>query len=396
MQGINVMPQATDRSLLELQRETEQTRAGLTQTVEQLKTSVSDTASEIRHRISPENIKAEVSDYVRSRGEKMLEDLTSAARRNPMQAVAVGASVAYPLFRFARAIPLPILMVGAGLFFAGSKTGQSLTQKASDMASDLSGEVGRRGHELSAQVGATINIAKGAVSDAAERVGGAVSAGTDQIRRASSSGEISLGDRLKDSAVSLGDAISTGTADIKESASGMARSAVDSSRDFVADTATTLRNAASSATDAGLEAARGARDKAADYSNRAGKTLLETIQENPLLVAGVGLLVGGLIASALPSSNLEDDLVGEAASEANRRAANAASQGFDAAKSFAGEMLESVARQAGAEGLTPDKFDETARDIGQRVRRVAENAVTTAFDPDKSTKHTPAEEIRHG
>jgi hypothetical protein len=55
-----------------------------------------------------------------------------------------------------------------------------------------------------------------------------------------------------------------------------------------------------------------------------------------------------------------------------------------------------VARQAGAEGLTPDKFDETARDIGQRVRRVAENAVTTAFDPDTATKHTPAEEIRHG
>ena len=63
------MQQASDRSLRELQRETEQTRAGLTQTVEQLKTSVTDTASEIRQRISPENIKAEVSDYVRSKGE---------------------------------------------------------------------------------------------------------------------------------------------------------------------------------------------------------------------------------------------------------------------------------------------------------------------------------------
>src|SRR6185369_10183198 len=119
-----------------------------------------------------------------------------------------------------------------------------------------------------------------------------------------------------DSAVSLGDAISTGTADIKESASGMARSAVDSSRDFVAGTAAIVRTAALSATDAGLEAARGARDKAADYSNRAGNTLLDTIQENPLLVAGVGLLVGGLIASALPKSDLEDDLVGDAAAAA--------------------------------------------------------------------------------
>jgi hypothetical protein len=43
------------------------------------------------------------------------EDVTAAARRNPMQAVAVGASVAYPLLRLARAIPLPVLMVGAGV-----------------------------------------------------------------------------------------------------------------------------------------------------------------------------------------------------------------------------------------------------------------------------------------
>ena len=88
------MQPTTDRSLRELQRETEQTRAGLTHTVEQLKSRVTDTANEIRQRISPENIKAEVSDYVRSRGEAMLEDITSAARRNPMQAVAVGASLA--------------------------------------------------------------------------------------------------------------------------------------------------------------------------------------------------------------------------------------------------------------------------------------------------------------
>ena len=99
------MQQVSDRSLRELQRETEQTRAGLTQTVEQIKTSVSDTASEIRQRISPENIKAEVSDYVRSKGERLLEDVTQAARRNPMQAVAVGASLAYPLLRLARSIP---------------------------------------------------------------------------------------------------------------------------------------------------------------------------------------------------------------------------------------------------------------------------------------------------
>jgi hypothetical protein len=109
------MTQTANPSLRELKRETEQTRAGLTQTVEQLRSSVTETASDIRHRLSPDAIKAEVADYVRSRGERLVDDITTAARRNPMQAVAVGASVAYPLFRLARAIPLPVLMVGAGM-----------------------------------------------------------------------------------------------------------------------------------------------------------------------------------------------------------------------------------------------------------------------------------------
>jgi hypothetical protein len=392
------MQQTADRSLRELQREAEQTRAGLTQTVDQLKASVADTASEIRQRISPENIKAEVSNYVRSRGESMLEDITAAARRNPMQAVAVGASLAYPLLRFARSVPLPVLMVGAGLFFAGSKSGQSITQKASDMASDLSDELGRPGHDMSAQVGATVSSAKGAVSDAAKRVGEVLSAGTDQVRRTatSSTAELSLTDRLKDSAASAGDAINTRVSSMKDGVSGLASSTIDSSRDAVAGAAAATKSAASSATDAGLEAARDVRDKAADYSNRAGKTLLDTIQENPLLVAGVGLLVGGLIASALPKSELEENLAGDVAAAAKRRASEAASKGFDAAKGAAGEILENVARQAGAEGLTPDKLDESAREIGQRVRRVAESAVTTAFDPDKSPQSNTGGGNQHG
>ena len=390
------MQQTADRSLRELQREAEQTRAGLTQTVDQLKASVADTASEIRQRISPENIKAEVSNYVRSRGESMLEDITAAARRNPMQAVAVGASLAYPLLRFARSVPLPVLMVGAGLFFAGSKSGQSITQKASDMASDLSDELGRPGHDMSAQVGATVRSAKGAVSDAAKRVGEVLSAGTDRRTATSSTAELSLTDRLKDSAASAGDAINTRVSGMKDGVSELASSTIDSSRDAVAGAAAATKSAASSATDAGLEAARDVRDKAADYSNRAGKTLLDTIQENPLLVAGVGLLVGGLIASALPKSELEENLAGDVAAAAKRRASEAASKGFDAAKGAAGEILENVARQAGAEGLTPDKLDESAREIGQRVRRVAESAVTTAFDPDKSPQSNTGGGNQHG
>ena len=66
------MPQTDTRSLQQIKRETEQTRAGLTDTVEQLRTSVAETASDIRQRISPNAIKAEVSDYIKSRGERLV------------------------------------------------------------------------------------------------------------------------------------------------------------------------------------------------------------------------------------------------------------------------------------------------------------------------------------
>ena len=119
------MADADTRSLQQIKRETEQTRAGLTNTVEQLKTTVAETVSDIRHRISPDAIKAEVSDYIRSRGEQLMNDVTSAARRNPMQAVAVGASIAYPLLKIARAIPLPMLDGGRRIVFCRLQDGPS-------------------------------------------------------------------------------------------------------------------------------------------------------------------------------------------------------------------------------------------------------------------------------
>jgi len=392
----HAMPLTDTRSLQQIKRETEQTRAGLTDTVEQLKTSVAETASDIRHRISPDNIKAEVSGYIKSRGEQLLNDVTSAARRNPMQAVAVGASVAYPLLRLARAIPLPVLMVGAGLFFAGSKTGQAASQKASDVAADLSDDVARRARELGEQVQDTASAARTYASEQFDRVSSAIAGGTtDQVRGladAAGAAVASNSQRIKDSAASAGATLSDRASGLKDDGRRLAGSAATTVQDIADGATAAARSAASTVVDTGVDAARTIRRTASDASDQAGKTILQTIEQNPLLVAGVGLLVGGLIASALPRSGFEDDLVGDASSAAKSRAQAAASQGLDAAKATVGEVYDETARQAEAEGLTPDGIGKAAQDISQRVRRVAEAAVTTAFEPSEQD-HQP---IAHG
>jgi hypothetical protein len=419
------MSQTDTRSLQQIKRDTEQTRAGLTDTVEQLKTSVADTAGDIRRRISPDAIKAGVSDYIKSKGEQLLNDVTAAARKNPMQAVAVGASVAYPLLKLARAIPLPVLMVGAGLFLAGSKTGQAATQKASDVASDLSDEVVRRAREFGGQVGESASAVKAYASDQFDRIDAAVSGGTDQLSRTVDAAETTvaansnalqnkaasfgsaLSDRatdlkeqavhlagsaaatVQDKSASLGNSMSDRATDFKDQGIRMAGSAATTIQDMAANATSVARNAAGTTADAGLDAARAVRDTAFDITDRAGKTIFQTIEQNPLLVAGVGLLIGGLIASALPRSDIEDGLVGNASTAVKRHAQAAASQGFDAAKNAVGEVYDEASRQAEEEGLTPDGIGKAAQDFGQRVRRVAESAVTTAFEPAQENHLQP-------
>lgn len=392
------MQQTVNPTLQELQRETEQTRAGLTETVEQLKTTVAETASDLRHRISPEAIKAEVSDYVRSRGERIVQDVTAAARRNPMQAVAVGASLAYPLLRLARAIPLPVLMVGAGVFFASSKAGQSATQKASDLVSDLSDKVRQGSHDLTEQVSSSVNKAKDSAADRVERVADMISTGADRIHGPDgpASGINSAGDRVREGAASIGNAINTRASDLSDGITNLADSATDATRDYTASAAASARNVAASVKESTLETAKELRNKASDFSDRAGKSFLDTIEQNPVLVAGVGLLLGGLIASALPRSDIEQTLAGEASATTKRRAQAAASQGFEAVKNAAGDIIQNVARQANAEGLTPNHLDASAKDIGQRIRRVADSAVTTAFSSDDVTQTNTGGDQTHG
>ena len=385
------MADADTRSLQQIKRETELTRAGLTNTVEQLKTTVAETASDIRHRISPDAIKAEVSNYIRSRGEQLVNDVTSAARRNPMQAAAVGASIAYPLLRIARAIPLPVLMVGAGLFFAGSKTGQAATQKASDMAADLSDEVVRRAHDLSDEVQNTASSAKNYASDQYDRISSAVAGGSGQVKDAADAAGATIAsssEKIKESAVSAGTVLSDRARSLKDDGLRFAGSAASTVQDVASGAMSTARTAASLVTDAGMDAARTLKAQASDASDRAGKTIFQTIEQNPLLVAGVGLLVGGLIASALPRSDFEDELVGDTSSAAKRQVQASASKGFDAAKTAVGEIFDKTSRQAEAEGLTTDGIGKAAQDITQRVQRVAEAAVTTAFEPSEEN-HQP-------
>src|SRR3984893_7241154 len=94
------------KSLSELEKQAEHTRADLIHTVD-----------ELHSRVSPQAIKEEMKAYARDTGNELIHSLERKARENPLQAVAVAAGLAYPAWRLLVNIPAPILLVGAGLAF---------------------------------------------------------------------------------------------------------------------------------------------------------------------------------------------------------------------------------------------------------------------------------------
>ena len=101
-------------SLAQLEREAARNRAELMGTVDAL-----------QNRISPSAIKQDVQDYVRDKKDGILRSLEQRARENPLQTAAIAAGAAYPLWRIVTSVPVPLLLIGAGL---------ALTRRSSHVA----------------------------------------------------------------------------------------------------------------------------------------------------------------------------------------------------------------------------------------------------------------------
>jgi hypothetical protein len=101
-------PSDHDRTLNQLERQAERTRADLVGTVE-----------ELRERVSPSQVKEDVKQYAKSTGQDLVSNIVEKARENPLQAAAIAAAIAYPAWHLIRTIPVPVLLLGAGAVMAG-------------------------------------------------------------------------------------------------------------------------------------------------------------------------------------------------------------------------------------------------------------------------------------
>jgi hypothetical protein len=216
----------------------------------------------------------------------------------------------------------------------------------------------------------------------------AVSSGLGSFKDQTSSVGATLADglnRAKDRAANIANSASDSVDDIKQKAIDAFAASTDAVRGRAATTSSFVRDSAGGVTEFGTDAAQKIRDRAVETSQRATSIINETLQQNPLLVGGLGLAVGMLIASALPQSDIEKGVLHDASEQARKQANDLASKGFDAAKGIAVGVIADVAEQAVRERLSATDLNAAAEDLGRRVRKVAESATGAAFSATKTT-----------
>jgi len=319
------------RSVNELRRESEQSRAELAATVSQLKVRISDTAEDIRHKTSPQHIKSEVSDYISHKTQTWFDSLKQRAMENPMQTIALGAAIAAPALRMARESSLPLLMVSAGLALT-SKTARERSAAAISPSVDRAAEM----------LGGVAERAQGLRANLKDRLASASDQAADMANKA------------QDAAAGVADNVSSRTAEI----AGNVREKISG----------------------GMDAAAGATAEAREAASAAPEKARQVIGENAALIGGLGIAIGAIIAAALPQTKAETSVMGQASDSVKQAAEAAAQSGFEAAKDATMSAVDAAAKTVSDADLGGHASRMT-QNMADKFKEAADEAVSAAFTP---------------
>ncbi|HEY0567762.1 MAG TPA: DUF3618 domain-containing protein [Xanthobacteraceae bacterium] len=367
-------------SLDELERDAERTRADLAHTVDELRSRITDTASDIRERVSPAAIKQDVRDYVHQTGQQLYHNIETRARENPLQAVAIAAGLAYPIWRIVTSMPAPILLIGAGIALSGrsghaaSHGGSSYLDQGREKLGAATAEASERARYASAAVQDATMRTRETVQDAALRAKDAIQETTQRTRDAVADTAQRTREQVSGALDRVGSTVSSTLGTVTNSVTDAVSGARDSASKAASQAASAVSDAMSSSYQTTADAAAYARDQAVWAGNQTRQTFLQQMERNPLLVGGLGLAIGALIASAIPATAPEKRMFGESSEELQRRAREMAARGYETARSAAGEIYDETARAAKEQGLSVDALRQAADDLSSKVRNVAERA----------------------
>lgn len=315
----------------------ETTLADLERQAEARRAELADTMDELHNRVTPNALKDDVRTYARDTGQQMLRTVEDRARENPLQAAAIAAAVAYPVWRLMAKMPVPVLLIGAGLAMS-RRNGTSHPRYGaySDEFEDYPADDGYR----------TRSSSQGVMSNVKEKVSGAVRTMTEK-----------------------------------------ATETVESIRDTASEKTSSARARMSDSYQSGRYAAEDAADELRHRYTRSRETVMDVAERYPVLLGGVAFAIGSLVALSLPVTRRENRLMGETSDDMKRRAQGFASDGLAQAKDAAQHVVENARTAVQEEGLTPEVARNTVRQAMDTARDLGGQAVEQAGGTRPGSDH---------
>jgi ElaB/YqjD/DUF883 family membrane-anchored ribosome-binding protein len=291
---------------------------------------IATSLDELRDRMTPGQIVDQLVDYARDGGGGVfLRNLGRQVVANPFPVTLVGAGLAWLAFAGGRS-PSPD---GYGRSsYARTRNGRGdldYSRDYSRAAGDVGDRATRTGERLRGSASAVANETGGTVSewgdnarktasDWSQRSRSAASDMTDRASKAASDmadRASEAGSRMRDAAISSGQAISETASDAYESAVDVSRRGADA-----------VRRTASTLSEGTAARAQGL-----------AKSVLGLVQEQPLVLAGIGLALGAMLGASLPATETENQIMGGASDATKGEAANFAQHEFEKGKAVATE-----------------------------------------------------------
>ena len=173
---------------------------------------------------------------------------------------------------------------------------------------------------------------------------------------------------------------SSGVSSVLDSARATAHDAVDglkSASSAVGDTLTGIGNSAADAVDSlqgGLGTAAGAIKSGSSSVLRSGSQLGALVTDQPIIAASIGLALGAVLAAALPSTDVENSLMGSTSDAIKKQASDMAGDQVEKISAAAGAIADDVAQEAAAQGLTGETARQGASSLASKVAAVADKA----------------------
>ncbi|HWL66911.1 MAG TPA: DUF3618 domain-containing protein [Geminicoccus sp.] len=375
--------------------------------VENSRDQVRRTLAELSERMSPGQLVDQAMDYMKtSNGTELAQNLGRQVRDNPLPLLLVGAGIGWLMLGGQPAVQrrlghddrrrwhpdderlgAPLAAYGTGVPHRPTGTSSGVdsmprpgSQYATSGSQGHSPSITERASSAAHSVGQTGGAALHAVSDAGSNAASAVSRAGNSAASAISGAASSVSNEVASTYGRASDAAASAYDRASEAATAGYQGAMHRAQQTghaISGTASHLAHEAAHLS----EQARIASERAAHYAQeRFGRV----IEDQPLVLGGIGLAIGALLGAALPRTRMENRLVGETADQFKDAVVDTAYQQYEHAAEVATDTYRNVVESVQESGVT-DKVVGAVSQAADKIRETAHSATEQAHQAIDAT-----------